>query len=552
MAGIRSPTSTRRRDVVKRSTFVSRDTWRSCALILLIIGGTAVPLIVQPGVRAQSSPRIVVDLALGSLKTVQAPEPANLNEFLRVDDSGTVSPEARRAAIVLGKALFWDQAVGSEGVDAEGRPIGQACGSCHFNAFADSRSRNQLNPGFRAVPPDTTFSPPFGVNYQLTAGDFPFFKLSDPNSRPSAIIFDTNDSASSQGVSRQRFVDIVLGGVADSGSPEASIFNAVGARDVEPRNTPTVINAVFNHRNLWDGRARNEFNGVNPLGDLDPFARVLMASGPHRQLRKVSLAGSLRLEDASLASQAVGPPLNDSEMSFDGRTFPKLGKKMLSLRRALPGQLVAPDDSVLGDLTAFPEPGLRTDYDDLIKAAFQPQWWNSNAVITFAADCPDGASAGGTDPDLCFAHPPHVAPPLTTSQFTQMEYNSSLFWGIAVQMYEATLRADDSPFDRFAAGNTSALTADQLAGLQIFQGQGRCIACHSGPEFTNASVQNVRNATLERMIMGDDQVAVYDNGFYNSAVTGCGPGRCDDIGIGATIGPLNLPLSNSRLFQAQC
>ncbi|HJZ73511.1 MAG TPA: hypothetical protein VKE51_17335, partial [Vicinamibacterales bacterium] len=98
-------------------------------MILLIIGGTAVPLIFQPGVRAQSSPPIVVDLALGSLKTVQAPEPANLNEFLRVDDSGTVSPEARRAAIVLGKALFWDQAVGSEGVDAEGRPIGQACGS---------------------------------------------------------------------------------------------------------------------------------------------------------------------------------------------------------------------------------------------------------------------------------------------------------------------------------------------------------------------------------------------------------------------------------------
>jgi hypothetical protein len=47
------------------------------------------------------------------------------------------------------------------------------------------------------------------------------------------------------------------------------------------------------------------------------------------------------------------------------------------------------------------------------------------------------------------------------------------------------------------------------------------------------------------MIMGDDRVAVYDNGFYN---TGVRP-TTDDLGVGATIGPLNLPLSNSRLFQ---
>ncbi|MFD2272955.1 cytochrome c peroxidase [Undibacterium arcticum] len=30
---------------------------------------------------------------------------------------------------------------------------------------------------------------------------------------------------------------------------------------MEPRNTPTVINATFNFRNFWDGRANNMFNG---------------------------------------------------------------------------------------------------------------------------------------------------------------------------------------------------------------------------------------------------------------------------------------------------
>src|SRR5207245_10724094 len=53
------------------------------------------------------------------------------------------------------------------------------------------------------------------------------------------------------------------------------------------------------------------------------------------------------------------------------------------------------------------------------------------------------------------------------------------------------------------------------------------------------------------MVMGDGGSAVYDNGFYNTVVR---PNATinrngEDQGLGATIGPLNLPLSNSRLFQ---
>ena len=44
----------------------------------------------------------------------------------------------RQMAMVLGKALFWDSQVGSDGV--------QACASCHFSAGADTRVRDQLNP----------------------------------------------------------------------------------------------------------------------------------------------------------------------------------------------------------------------------------------------------------------------------------------------------------------------------------------------------------------------------------------------------------------------
>jgi hypothetical protein len=53
------------------------------------------------------------------------------------------------------------------------------------------------------------------------------------------------------------------------------------------------------------------------------------------------------------------------------------------------------------------------------------------------------------------------------------------------------------------------------------------------------------------MFMGDGNFAVYDNGFYNTGMRPCAglQGPCDDLGVGASIGPLNLPLSNARLQQ---
>ncbi|MCT4608563.1 MAG: methylamine utilization protein MauG [Pelagimonas sp.] len=39
----------------------------------------------------------------------------------------------------------------------------------------------------------------------------------------------------------------------------------------------------------------------------------------------------------------------------------------------------------------------------------------------------------------------------------------------------------DSPFDRYLAGDDSALTADQKAGLDLFYGKAQCSSCHSGP-----------------------------------------------------------------------
>jgi cytochrome c peroxidase len=54
----------------------------------------------------------------------------------------------------------------------------------------------------------------------------------------------------------------------------------------------------------------------------------------------------------------------------------------------------------------------------------------------------------------------------------------------AIASYQRTLVADQTPYDRFAAGDTTALTGRALYGwraLQSFQ----CTACHTPPLFTN-------------------------------------------------------------------
>src|SRR6267378_6795239 len=382
-------------------------------------------------VRAQAPappPHVVAGLA--SLKTIAVPVPRNLAAYIK----------DRTAAIALGKALFWDMAVGSDG---------QACASCHFHAGADSRSKNQLNPGFRAVPPDNSFST-FGFsggrpNYQLKAADFPFHKVADVNDQNSAVLFDTNDIASSAGVFNFAFTAIAPLNATNSATDIGTIaspdpvFNVGGinVRGVEPRNTPTMINAVFNHRNFWDGRARSEFNVVNPIGQLDPGAKVAHVPALGAQPEMISLIdGShpdLALDNASLASQAVGPPLSNLEMSFNGRNFAILGRKLVS-RRPLAQQLVASDDSSLGLLSRWPAQGLNTTYRDMIAAAFQNEWWDSaweaqinpEKSITFMPSGTVGVSALSNTS-------------ASANQFQLIESNFSLIWGLALQEYMATL-----------------------------------------------------------------------------------------------------------------
>ncbi len=48
----------------------------------------------------------------------------------------------------------------------------------------------------------------------------------------------------------------------------------------------------------------------------------------------------------------------------------------------------------------------------------------------------------------------------------------------AIASYERTQVAFDSPFDKFTAGDQSALTDQEKRGWSIFNGKGRCMSCH--------------------------------------------------------------------------
>lgn len=56
----------------------------------------------------------------------------------------------------------------------------------------------------------------------------------------------------------------------------------------------------------------------------------------------------------------------------------------------------------------------------------------------------------------------------------------------AVSAYERTLFCADTAFDKFSAGNKTALTDEQAKGLALFSGKAACNACHTPPFFSDA------------------------------------------------------------------
>jgi cytochrome c peroxidase len=496
----------------------------------------------------------------------------------------------KTAAIELGKALFWDMQAGSDDI--------QACASCHFNAGADSRANNEVNPGQAGG--DNTFqlgvsaNGSLGPNYHYSAGtadagfggyhdgDFPFRKLADVNDRFS-VIADVNDVSGSQGqfglTNDQITVDVhTVHGTVGDGNPdpnessdrgdneqmtygdgkphlpsakerpsssgrgknatqssggkgnvvrgtvtninsvelttpvvdpvfsypsEADPTKRINTRRVTGRNTPSAVDAVFNFRNFWDGRAQNVCNGANPFGTRDKQNHLLVVDAVDGKLGPTQV----NMVNSALCSQSLGPILSATEMSADNRNFHQVGKKLLA-RVPLANQLVDPTDSVLGVFSKSPGKGLNTSYSTLVQKAFQPEWWQFSRHICEAAD---GSTSVTVDPanfETCSAG---------TTDYSQMEYNFSLFWGVAIQMYESTLVADQTPFDKYMEQQQSyTLIGDNLKNQYTIQLK---------PGVTPYTVSIIGlNPTLDA---SDQDMYAFDDGQGNIRGVGVNGGSID-------------------------
>jgi cytochrome c peroxidase len=431
-------------------------------------------------------------LLMQSLKT--APNPVLPNGPAGIVRDDLIDFIANQQAVIqLGKAFFWEMQAGSDNKTA--------CATCHFKAGADGRDRNQMNPGANGQWDGYGYGP----NYTILPIDFPFTKLPTK---------DVDNVVGSQGVRMSQFNGFSRSGAEQTTSVADPVFSVSGVnvRQVTGKNAPSTINTVFNHRNFWNGRAQPEFNGVNPFGNRDTLAHVWVLGSTGSPIQV-----DIHIQNASLASQAVGPALSTVEMSANGRTFPDLGHKLL-LVKPLGLQKVDSTDSVLGSVADVSAgKGLTTTYTALIQKAFQPKWWNSKKGVT-----------------------------VNGKSYSMMEANFALFWGLSVMFYEATLVSDASPMDqylqtrvfstvvfdpvtgmpallsdnptvldqavnRLAADGISVTRTDILTGLALFErpvaptpsfpvpagfGVG-CSGCHVGAETTSASVRNLTGPGIE-------------------------------------------------------
>lgn len=174
------------------------------------------------------------------------------------------------AAVRLGRALFWDQQLGS------GNGALMACASCHYQAGTDSHPA------------------------RVEAG-----RLS-------------NDHLTSLGVQFAAFSSLNCDGDT---CQSVDTCRATGSWVRTGVQSPPVIESRFTH-SFWDGRANNTFNGVDASGKS--------ADGVfERDTEGVIVPVEVAFSDSSQASQAIPPANSSVEMACDGRTFPELGYKMM-------------------------------------------------------------------------------------------------------------------------------------------------------------------------------------------------------------------------------
>ena len=61
----------------------------------------------------------------------------------------------------------------------------------------------------------------------------------------------------------------------------------------------------------------------------------------------------------------------------------------------------------------------------------------------------------------------------------------------SIGAYEETISVFDTPYDKYIAGDASAMSAAETAGMDLFFGKAACYLCHTAPMLTDLSYHNI-------------------------------------------------------------
>jgi cytochrome c peroxidase len=77
--------------------------------------------------------------------------------------------------------------------------------------------------------------------------------------------------------------------------------------------------------------------------------------------------------------------------------------------------------------------------------------------------------------------------------------------GLAFAIWVRQVVSRNAPFDRWNAGDDTAIDASAQRGAALFAGKAGCFACHTGPNFTDNGFHNISSATFLEDGTRDDE-----------------------------------------------
>jgi cytochrome c peroxidase len=218
---------------------------------------------------------------------------------------------------------------------------------------------------------------------------------------------------------------------------------------VTTRKPPSYFDAMFNPRNFWDGRAGDCKPGDGPSGGcfydpdqlaLNPNAKPIIVGSFDTNTGRLQVTGALE-------QQSVGPPNNPGEMACGDSTWAKIEARITAatpLAKAKPGLIPQDMKDFAAKYPTYPK--------------------------MFAAVYGTSAKINAGDPD---------------------DIVNSQRIAFAIATHERRLTSNKTPWDRWIAGDDSAMTAQQIRGYVAYLGPGRCNVCHPPPLFTDGTFHNI-------------------------------------------------------------